>query len=738
MAGTAGTAGTLDSQPARRDPRLPRFRRNHDVHFADRRIELFFEFPEPFAETPLLFSFSGQQRERRFDRDRLVRLSRPAKRLEQLFLPFVRGPHAVGPFGLRLLARGSPIAERGKLGIDGANPPSPFGLRHLAFHQGLPLFFGVPPRELFFSDPLFERAPFLLLFRVQLVVVRAPFLRQVGQLVGVDDGAVRFSVFVDLGVRRPGQQNGQRNQPPDEGSNTDHPGYDTVKSKILHPVHATVPRVVVGQLPFTFRGRTRPPETRDASEAAPNPVPSDDGVARVIRVGELAGLLRNTLERRFPRVSVIGEISNLRVYPGSGHAYFTVKDRRASLACVLFAEHRNRLGFRPEDGHEVVVTGRITFYRKSGQLQLSAEHLEPVGRGALMAEYAARARALTAEGLFAPARKKSVPRFVRTVGVVTSRDGAALYDVIRTVRRRDPRARIVVSPTPVQGKSACFHIVRALARLERRKECDVILVVRGGGSLEDLWAFNEEPLVRAVAASPTPIIAGVGHESDTTLVDLAADVRASTPTAAAEQAVPVRREVAASLGALAARLTRAYGRNLDRLRVRLLRLAARLPARERLLSEPAQTLDTWTARGQRAVRRLLLDRERRLRAAEQRLTALAPAARLGRQRAAIARLDARLHPAARRALPATERVTSLSDRLGPAMTRRLEGARHRLELAERRLFDLSPRAVLDRGYAVVRTETGRVLDDARRVEAGQQLRVELARGRIRVRVEDDG
>lgn len=491
-----------------------------------------------------------------------------------------------------------------------------------------------------------------------------------------------------------------------------------------------------------FRGRTRPSEPREPPATEPDRTDPGRNAAgpapRVIRVGDLAGILRNTLERRFPRVAVAGEISNLRVYPGSGHAYFTVKDRRASLACVLFAEHRSRLDFAPEDGQEVVVTGRVTFYRKSGQLQLSAEHVEPVGLGALMAEYAARARALSAEGLFAPDRKKRVPRYVRTVGVVTSRDGAALYDVIRTVRRRDPRARIVVSETTVQGKSACFHIVRALARLERLRECDVILLVRGGGSLEDLWAFNEEPLVRAVAASATPIIAGVGHESDTTLVDLAADVRASTPTAAAEQAVPVRREVITHVGALAARLTRAFGRNLDRIRVRLLRLEGRLPSSAHLLAEPAQTLDAWTARGHRAVRRLLLDRERRLSAVERRLTALAPAVRLGRQRTALVRLDTRLHPAARRALPSGERVTSLSDRLLPSMVRRLESARHRLELAERRLNDLSPRTVLDRGYAVVRTERGEVVDHARRVTPGQRLTVELARGRIRVRVEDDG
>lgn len=452
-------------------------------------------------------------------------------------------------------------------------------------------------------------------------------------------------------------------------------------------------------------------------------------------MGDLAGILRDTLERRFPRVAVVGELSNLRVYPGSGHAYFTVKDPRASLACVLFAEHRSRLGFTPEDGQQVIVTGRITFYRKSGQLQLSAEHLEPVGRGALMAEFAARARALEAEGLFAPQRKKSLPRFVRTVGVVTSRDGAALFDVIRTIRRRDSRTRIVVSPTQVQGKSACFHVVRALARLERFGECDVIVVVRGGGSLEDLWAFNEEALVRAVANCRTPVISGVGHESDTTLTDLVADVRASTPTAAAEQAVPVRRDVLAYLDALAARLDRAYRRDIDRFRVRLLRLEGRLPPKSHLLAEPAQTLDTWTARAQHAVRALLLARERRLRSAEKRLTMLAPSVRLGQQRTALAHLAARLDPAARRALPAQERIVVLRDRLSPALARRLEQARHRLELAERRLFDLSPRAVLERGYAVVRTQAGQLIDDARLVRSNDCLEVELAHGSLRVRVE---
>src|SRR5690349_23004826 len=287
----------------------------------------------------------------------------------------------------------------------------------------------------------------------------------------------------------------------------------------------------------------------------------DQGLARVstppgpqiLTVSALARSVRDLLEHRYPLLWVAGEISNLTLAK-SGHAYFVLKDEQAQLRCVMFRSRHQQLDWEPRDGMQVEAQVLVTLYEARGEFQLNVESMRRAGQGALFEAFVRLRDKLGKEGLFDPAAKRPLPAFPRTIGVITSRDAAALRDVLTTLRRRNPSIAVVVYPVPVQGYRAAEEIASALALAGRRAECGVLLLVRGGGSIEDLWAFNEEVLARAVRACPLPVVTGIGHETDFTIADFAADRRAPTPTAAAELVSPDRRLLLDAISRLAAKI----------------------------------------------------------------------------------------------------------------------------------------------------------------------------------------
>lgn len=517
------------------------------------------------------------------------------------------------------------------------------------------------------------------------------------------------------------------------------------------------------QLPFTFRGAGRrrndeteapePDRRADRPEAGsrPDSAPSANAGPRRWTVSELGLALRQHVEGGFKDVWVEGEIRGRKIQPSSGHAYFDLVDRRSKLSVFMPAMYVRRLAFPLEDGAHVLLRGEASVFEARGQLQLRAKRLEPVGEGALLVALRARIAKLEAEGLTAPARKRALPRWPRRVGVVTSRSGAAFRDVWRTALRRDAGLHMILAPTAVQGSGAVEGLVRALRALDRHR-CDVILLVRGGGSLEDLKAFNEEVVARAVAACKAPVVTGVGHETDTTLVDLVADWRASTPTGAAARAVPERAEMARAVAHLRLRMERA-------IRARWLRCDRDLAARRDRLQPPTpqlhraqQLLDSGEVRLQGALARAIEARRARGSALQARLDAAQPAASLRRRRARLGALElrlaravervprrsrarhsvleARLKAGAARVVDAAgHRQVDVVRRLAPALRRSLDGARGRFEARVAALEALSPLSVLARGYAVVRHE-GKVVRSSGEVRAGQRLDVRVSEGRF--------
>jgi len=411
----------------------------------------------------------------------------------------------------------------------------------------------------------------------------------------------------------------------------------------------------------------------------------------VLTVSELTARIREALEDRFTTVWVEGEISNYRVY-GSGHAYFTLKDADAQLRVVLFRNRARRIKFEPGDGLHVMAFGSIEVYPQRGEYQMVIELLEPKGLGALQLAFDQLKARLQAEGLFDQARKRELPRFPRKIGVVTSPSGAAIRDVLRVIGRRFGELHIVIAPARVQGDGAAEEIAQGLRDLNALGDVDVIIVGRGGGSLEDLWAFNEEVVARAIAGSKAPVVSAVGHEVDFTIADFVADLRAPTPSAAAELVVREKQAVVDTLAELTERLERAAARPLRDLERRVDELSLRL------------------GRGVRAS----VERARhRQRLADRGLAAASPLARLSRGRNLLERLDARLRDEIRH---------------------RFAGSQHRLGAAVGRLDSLSPLAVLGRGYSLTRTATGEIVRNAGQVKVGDDVRVLLDAGSLDARV----
>ena len=435
----------------------------------------------------------------------------------------------------------------------------------------------------------------------------------------------------------------------------------------------------------------------------------------VLTVSQLSQKLAAVMEERFPAVWVEGEISNFKVY-GSGHAYFTLKDEGAQLRCVLFRNRARRVRFEPRDGLHVMGFGAVEVYAQRGEYQLVIELLEPKGLGALQLAFEQLKERLQAEGLFSPARKRPLPRFPRKIGIVTSPSGAALRDMLRVIGRRFGEIHIVVAPARVQGDGAAAEVAQGIRELNALGGVDVIIVGRGGGSLEDLWAFNDEMLARTIVASKIPVISAVGHEVDFTIADFVADVRAATPSNAAELVVKEKRAVVESLADLGARLRRGMVRALAGHRDRLDRARGR-----RVLTDPARPL--------RDLARRLDDARARLRRA-----ALAAVGRAER-RAALADRGLRTLSPVARTLNGRRALTDLQGRLGRGLHRRLDRARHGLGGAAGRLDSLSPLAVLSRGYSLTRTPEGRIVRSWREIGAGDAVRVLLHEGSLDCRVE---
>lgn len=430
-----------------------------------------------------------------------------------------------------------------------------------------------------------------------------------------------------------------------------------------------------------------------------------------LTVSELSGALKKTIETAFPFVRVRGELGRVTLAK-SGHLYFDLKDASAAINVVMWKGQAQRLPFRPEEGQEVLAEGRLSTFPGRSNYQLICDSLRPAGAGALMQLLEERRRRLAAEGLFDAARKKPIPYLPQVIGVVTSPTGAVIRDILHRVAERFP-VRVLIWPALVQGEKASFEVeagIRGFNALPTDGPIprpDVLIVARGGGSIEDLWPFNEERVVRAAAESVIPLISAVGHETDTTLIDYAADRRAPTPTAAAEMAVPVRLDLLETVGVSGARLSRLARSQLRTRALELSSLARRMPRLDAVLNGPRQRLDIASHRFQGALGRAL-----------------------GRKRVQFEMRAARLQPAALRrdALRRRQLIDRLAQRLSPAFSRNSARRSQRLEQASRMLESLSFEAALRRGFSLVTRGDGALVRSALDVRPGDRLRLRFADG----------
>jgi exodeoxyribonuclease VII large subunit len=435
---------------------------------------------------------------------------------------------------------------------------------------------------------------------------------------------------------------------------------------------------------------------------------------RIWTVRALVSAVRSHIEREYSDCWVEGEISNLRS-PDSGHLYFTLKEESAQIPVVMFRSSAKLLRFRPENGMHVTVRGRITVYEEKGQLQISAEFMEPQGAGALQLAFEQLKARLQAEGLFDESRKKQIPPLPRRIGVITSPQGAALRDILNILARRHHSANVLIYPVQVQGDAAPAEVTAGVRHFNQARSVEVIIIARGGGSVEDLAAFNDEGLARAVVASEIPVISAIGHETDFTIVDFVADLRAPTPSAAAELVIRSRQEIEAQTEEMHRRLERA-------MRYRLLMARQELTERAQHgafarmmdgINRRQQRLDDFRFRMEKAERQLLERCHRRWEMAS----------------ATVRHYDARRRLAALR-----QQLDSHTDTLASAARARLLASRALLDRRTASLEALSPVSILNRGYALVFDSTGVLLKDAARVKPGDEVSARLARGRVRARV----
>lgn len=428
---------------------------------------------------------------------------------------------------------------------------------------------------------------------------------------------------------------------------------------------------------------------------------------QILSVTLLNEHVRDLLENSFPNLWVEGEISNLS-QPSSGHLYFTLKDAGAQIRAAMFRGNNRLLNFVPKNGQQVVVKARLSLYAPRGDYQLIVEQMEEAGLGALRRAFDQLRMRLQQEGLFEQERKRPLPETVRHLAVITSPTGAAIRDIISVLERRFPGLPVTVIPVPVQGTEAAPAIVRAIALANREAGFDAILLARGGGSLEDLWAFNEEIVARAIAGSRLPVVSGVGHETDFTIADFVADVRAPTPSAAAELLSPDGEELLATLGGFEVLLTRALRTHLSRLKQQLSHLRARLRHPGQRLQDLSQKLDELELRLQRAHAQRLRQHQQHLQYLVSRLRSRHPGERVPAMNAQLAGLQLRLQRALRQQL----------------LTQR----QHLSHLAERTQL-ASPLAILARGYAIIENENG-VIRDSRQVRIGETITARVAHGQL--------
>ena len=494
--------------------------------------------------------------------------------------------------------------------------------------------------------------------------------------------------------------------------------------------------------------------------AAPDE-PEDDGEPErhVWRVAELVGEVRVHLERSYADLWVQGEISNCRSAP-SGHLYFTLKDGDATLPVVLFRREARLLRFRPGDGLEVLLRGRVSVYEGRGQMQIIAVHVEPVGAGSLQIAFEQLKTRLAAEGLFAADRKRLLPAFPRCVGIITSPTGAVIRDFLHVANRRHSALEVLLYPALVQGETAAAEIAAGIAYFNGSRTVDVIVVARGGGSMEDLQPFNTELLARAIAGSELPVVSAVGHETDFTIADFVADLRAPTPSAAAELITAAQHKVEERLDELAARMHRAarYALSLARNRVSAVGASSALHRVQDALDRRQQKLDDLRIRADRALTLRSQTFAMRLERAAVLLLRQDPAARIRRDRESAAGCENRLglamaqalriasqhlsapanaltrHDAVSRLRARGERLETLTTRTGVAASHQLARATQRVALAEQALGSLSPLAVLQRGYALVYSSDGNLLTTAQQAHAGDAIDIRLARGTVAAQV----
>jgi exodeoxyribonuclease VII large subunit len=442
-------------------------------------------------------------------------------------------------------------------------------------------------------------------------------------------------------------------------------------------------------------------------------LPAGNGI---LTVSILTKRIRDSLEGNFPAVWVRGEIVNCKRQAQSGHIYFSLKDNWAQLDCVIWSKEAARLPFEPKDGLQVEAFGLVTVFEQRGKYQLKVGEMRPAGAGARQLALEALKKKLQAEGLFALERKRPLPKFPRRIGLVTSRSGAAIRDLVTVLHRRWPSIGIVLAPVRVQGEGAAQEIVWAIRRFNRYGQVDLLIVGRGGGSAEELWTFNDEGVVRAIVESALPVISAVGHEADTTLADWAADVRAATPSNAAEIAVRDRREIQAQARGLKLRLRRAIDHSLEVRRQRFDHVLQKHGFQRR-----GEVFRLWRERVEDCRERAGIQIARRLEVARHRL-----------ERAARA-YGLREFP--RHLLELRLERNEASERLERAIGERLAARRTSLATCEARLTALSPRHVLERGYCLVRRPDGTLLRAAAQLSVGDPIRVEFARSDADARIE---